>query len=262
MSKKCCICATVKNCGKYLDFIFLNINCISKIFDDYRVIMYYDASTDNTLQKLIQYKNANPKFTYYENTNQMYICRTHNIAKGRNYCIQTIKNSYPDYEYFIMMDCDEVCATPIKINILSEYLLRNDWDSLSFNRINYYDIWALSFGPFAFSCWHFNINVKTQWGNIGNLLNNMSPEQLFQCYSAFNGFAIYRTNKFINCYYDGKIRLDIIPTKLLEHNIKLCGKIQHFKRFPNEDCEHRHFHYQAILTNGARIRISPKILFF
>ena len=108
MANKCCICATVKNCGKYLKFIFLNIDCISKLFDDYRIIMYYDVSTDDTLHILRQYKNVNPKFILYENKNKMSIYRTHNIAKGRNYCIQTIKRYYFDYEYFIMMDCDEV----------------------------------------------------------------------------------------------------------------------------------------------------------
>ena len=259
MSNKCCICATVKNCGEYLNSIFLNIDCISKLFDDYRVIMYYDVSTDNTLHILQQYKNVNPKFTFYENKNKMSIYRTHNIAKGRNYCIQTINRHYSDYEYFIMIDCDYVCSTPIKIEVLSEYLVRNDWDSLSFNRIYYYDLWALSFGPYAFSCWQFNININTQWGNISNVLDALPDNCLLPCYSAFNGFAIYKTSKFINCYYDGRVRTDIIPKKLLDRNVQVCGKIQYFGR--TSDCEHRHFHYQAGIKNGARIRISPKILF-
>ena len=52
---KCCICGTVKNCGPYLEKVFKNIETIGKIFDDYRVIMAYDNSTDNSLKILQDY---------------------------------------------------------------------------------------------------------------------------------------------------------------------------------------------------------------
>jgi hypothetical protein len=38
--------------------------------------------------------------------------------------------------------------------------------------------------------------------------------------SAFNGIAIYRTEKFIDCTYDGRFRLDYIPKKLIDKKIK------------------------------------------
>ena len=49
---KCCICGTVKNCAPYLEKVFKNIVTIGKIFDDYKIIMSYDNSDDNTLQIL------------------------------------------------------------------------------------------------------------------------------------------------------------------------------------------------------------------
>ena len=52
---KCCICGTVKNCGPFLEKVFKNIETIGKIFDDYRVIMAYDNSTDNSLKILQDY---------------------------------------------------------------------------------------------------------------------------------------------------------------------------------------------------------------
>ena len=52
---KCCICGTVKNCGPFLEKVFKNIETIGKIFDDYRVIMAYDNSTDNSLKILQEY---------------------------------------------------------------------------------------------------------------------------------------------------------------------------------------------------------------
>ena len=57
--KKCCICGPVKNCGAYLDRIFSNIEKIGELFDDYVIIMYYDKSNDNTLQKIVDYGKTN-----------------------------------------------------------------------------------------------------------------------------------------------------------------------------------------------------------
>ena len=36
-------------------------------------------------------------------------------------------------------------------------------------------------------------------------LNNLDKNELLECYSAFNGFAIYRKDKFINCDYNNNV---------------------------------------------------------
>ena len=116
---KCCICGTVKNCETHLDKIFLNMKIVGALFETYQIILYYDHSTDNTLNKLKSYKSQNPDhFQYYVNHEPLSPFRTYNIAKGRNACLSTIKEKYSDYEYFIMMDCDEVCSGNIKQQLL------------------------------------------------------------------------------------------------------------------------------------------------
>jgi len=45
---KCCICGTVRDCGMYLDNIFGIMEKIATLFEDYRIILYYDKSNDNT----------------------------------------------------------------------------------------------------------------------------------------------------------------------------------------------------------------------
>jgi hypothetical protein len=52
----CCICGPVKNCAPYLNKVFENIEKIGSIFDDYKIVLYYDRSTDNTLNMLIEYQ--------------------------------------------------------------------------------------------------------------------------------------------------------------------------------------------------------------
>ena len=256
----CCICGTVKNCGSYLDKIFNNMEKIGTLFEEYVIIIYYDKSDDNTLQKLQQYQKLNNKLKFHVNKDKTSPYRTHNISKGRNYCLQEIRNHYKKYEYFMMMDCDDRCAYDINIRLLNEYLKRTDWDSLSFNHpAGYYDLWALSKRPFIFSCHHFN-NANLWREYIDRLLAKCKKSDLISCFSAFNGCAIYRTPKFINCYYDGRYRNDYIPKNLLYENIKVAGNINNKQN--KEDCEHRHFHFQAVLKNNARIRISPLCLFY
>jgi len=48
----CCICGPVKNCGPYLQKVLDNMEKIGSIFDDYQIIIYYDKSSDNTLNIL------------------------------------------------------------------------------------------------------------------------------------------------------------------------------------------------------------------
>ena len=255
---KCCICGTIRNCAPYLDKIFQNMELIGSLFEDYVIILYYDESYDDTLEKLKNYQKENNKLYFYVNKSPLLEYRTYRLALGRNYCINTIKERFADFPYFIMMDCDDICARDIKVKLLNNYLHRNDWDALTFNHpIGYYDTWALSKRPFVLSCHHFADPGQGQ-RLINKIIKHTSQYKLIKCLSAFNGFAIYRTEKFINCYYDGRLRIDYIPQNLLKENFKYSGGLISDSK---EDCEHRHFHIQAILQNNARIRISPRCLF-
>ena len=74
-------------------------------------------------------------------------------------------------------------------------------------------------------------------------------------------------------YYDGRVRLDIIPKANLEAHKNVTKSRLVYKQYfkPDgtinvdgryEDCEHRAFHIQARQNSGARIMISPEILFY
>ena len=258
---KCCICGTVKNCGPYLEKVFENIETIGKIFDDYKIIIAYDMSSDNSLDILHKYELTHPdKFILHVETEPLSQYRTHNIARARNKCLDIIRSQFSDYEYFIMIDCDDVCSEPVKLEYILYYLTINtEWDSLSFNKEPYYDTWALSKYPYVFSNMHFK-NPEGYGTFIENIIKNTPKGTLIPCLSAFNGFAIYRTNKFINYFYDPKPRLDLIPKQLIEKNIQLSGPMYLKGKGAIVDCEHRSFHLMAV-NNGARIRIAPEVIF-
>jgi hypothetical protein len=273
----CCICGPVKNCGPYLPKILENMAKIGTIFDDYQIIIYYDKSNDNTLEILKNFQLKNSKMFFYVNQNPVSRFRTHNIANARNVCLDYVKQNREKYPFFIMMDCDDVNCKDVNIDILKKYLYRDEWDGLSFNTSpKYYDIWGLSIYPFCFSYNHFENNVQF-YNIIQNFIDTLlkkadSENTLVNCISSFNGFSLYRTSKFLNTYYDGRVRLDIIPkTNLEAHKTATKSRLvfkQYFKPDGTinvdgkyEDCEHRAFHIQARQNSGARIMISPEILF-
>jgi len=260
---KCCICGTVKNCGQYLNKVFKNIELIGALFEDYNIIIYYDKSDDDTLNILKKYKNINPKLIFYVNLSPLSQFRTHNISKGRNICLEYIRNFYKDYEMFIMMDLDDVSCKELNIEILQHYLNINDWDSLSFNTSpTYYDLWALSIYPYylnGFAFENHDIILTLLAKHITKKLSNLTSGELLQCASAFNGFSIYRTNKFIDCNYDGSMRLDLLPfINIFKNNNYINCKFNYKKE---EDCEHRAFHFESIKKHNSRIMISSDIIF-
>lgn len=268
----CCICGPVKNCGKYLKKVFQNIEKIGELFDDYEIILFYDKSSDKTLDILKEYQAINPKLTFYVNQKNISKFRTHRIAYARNFCLNYVKKNKEKYPFFIMMDMDDPNSKKLNISVLEEYLHRDDWDALSFNTSpKYYDIWGLSIYPYCFSYNHFENNIQNYdviQKYVMDKLNALKEGELLQCISAFNGFSIYRTNKFIDVSYDANVRIGLYPKHMIVAHSKAVKSPIIFKDYIYddvngffEDCEHRLFHYLAAKNNNAKIRISPKILF-
>ena len=273
----CCICGPVKNCGPYLSKVLDNMEKIGSLFDDYTILIYYDKSNDNTLDILKNYQKKNSKMIFYVNKNQVSPFRTHNIANARNFCLNYIRDNKDKFPFFIMMDCDDVNCKEVNIDILKKYLYSNSWDGLSFNTLpKYYDIWGISIYPFCFSYNHFENNDK-YYNIIQTYVDNLLKEakkynKLVECISSFNGFSIYRTFKFLNTSYDGRVRLDIVPKQNIDAHKNITKSKLVFKKYfkPDgklnvdgryEDCEHRAFHIQARQNSGAKIMISPDNLF-
>lgn len=278
---KCICCIPCRNVEKYLPSIFINIQKIKTVFNKLNVCFFYDISNDNTLNILNKFKDDNNYVEILVNNDELLKYRTHRIANARNNLIKYIKKYHADSDYFIMMDSDEVCTYPINTNNLKYHITLDTWDALSFNRVGLpkghenYDIWALLYEPFIHHCHSYNgdlsIVFKMRY-DITNKLNSLKKGDLFECYSAFNGFAIYKTAKFLNCEYDGETQKyfsDEKIKKMLEffkEKYKLNMKIN-YEYVDNSHgggrqiCEHIGFHIQAIRENNARIRISGERIF-
>jgi len=264
----------------------------SKLFGKITVVAFYDHSSDKSHSIMEKFKNQYSTSTCIEMviiinksgaSRQMRMDfggatrildknRTARIAVARNGILTYIRAQRASgvyNKYFIMMDSNEyACVGQINIETLRSALNRSDeWDSISFDReAGYYDYWALSFDPYIYSFYHVEdrnetlsnmvASFATKLKNAKNAVDNHQQQQqydLIPVYSSYNGFAIYKTDAFLNCSYSSEININLFPKQLLPSKI--------LKNFKN-DCEHRKFHLEAIKKNNARIVVSPFSIFY
>ena len=270
------ICGCVKNCAKYLNKILDNMETIGKLFKNYKIIIAFDKSSDKSFEILNSRKKNNNKIIVLENSNKLSKFRTQNICNARNLILDKIRNNFKSWKYFIMMDCDNVCEKKININTFNEVMsTTNVWDCVSFITEPYNDCWALSFDPYIYSCWHWGDSPdECRWYNNNVLRKHLlseikkSKNNYISCLSSFNGFAVYKTNKFINCNYEWNFNkvLSYLPKDILDKSYKLLKKIpdrkwNHMGLKREEDCEHRYFHIDGIKKNNTKNMIYIKKLF-
>ena len=233
-----------------LPYVFKNIEIIQTLFQEkIQIIVAYDESPDCSLGFLIS-KLSEFDIHVLKNVNRMSNSRVENIVNARNKILEHIRKNFTETKYLIMMDSNEyACVGDISLDILKEVLKREkEWDAVSFDReAGYYDYGALYFDPLIYSFSHTINYQKT----IEKILENakQTPNEFISVFSAFNGFAIYKWSVFQDCKYSSTIDISLF--------LKGLSKISNF----SGDCEHRHFHLQAIRDKNAKIQIYPKFLF-
>jgi hypothetical protein len=162
--ENCVIGLPVYNAAQYISHAIKNIELLEKCFKNIKIIFVYDKSKDNTINLLKNYVKNKQNVTIYINEVERISNRTINIARARNKILEFIysSNNNKDYKYFIMLDCNYNNYKTIDVEILKKYLLREDWDCLTFNQDYYYDIWALSITPYYLSCWAWSCGHKVK----------------------------------------------------------------------------------------------------
>jgi hypothetical protein len=264
------------------------MEAIRHIFHRMVINVVYDISEDNSYQILTDFNKKNENKPMIEkipvniviNTAKRNInSKSENIARCRNMLLDMMRKSYSHYDYFIMMDTNDYsCIGQINVQLMHDIMHpdieenqpENDisnYDAITFDReAGYYDWWALSFDPYIYSFYHisnsFKVNdkMKTMFTNILHHYRIQRRNKVIPVYSAFNGFGIYKTKKFLNCSYSSDIHPDLFPKHII-HNLLYITKSNIYSHF-KDDCEHRKFHLEAIRKNNAKIGVSTKYMFF
>ncbi len=253
----------VYNCAPYLDAVFENIVQILGMYRDYDIVIGIDEGTDNSLEILRKWQQRLPRLHILEGKKTSTL-RTENLAIARNRVLDKLRELYPRtfFSHFIIMDCDDVCATPIRLDILQDVLrAERQWDAVSFPCKNsYYDIWALSVKPFMISFLHFPDEHRANSTMRVDIHQRLQKGDWIPCHSAFGGFAIYRVD-FLNYHYDWQLHKNLAFLTLDEIAANEQAMDQEIAMKNNMDCEHRYFHFQAVFEGKARMYIYPYNLF-
>ena len=259
------IAGCVKNCEVYISHVFENIKLISENFDVVKIICSFDNSDDKTLLELCKQKKIFKNLEIIINKEPVSIHRTVNISNARNRILNFIEKAELNADYLIMMDFDDVSSKKINVEVLKNaFIVKNEWDILTFMNEKYYDFWALSFNDYIFSCWHNN-NPRYIIKCMNELLyKEINGKQLLECYSSFNGFGIYNINKIKDIRYESINSISYYNKHFLK-NIKIIeDKTKTKYNLNNEqilDCEHRLYQITCKLKNNSKNMIFNEYLF-
>ena len=231
----CCLCLCVYNNEFGLPYVLNNILKIQQVFNELKILVFYDVSNDKSLEILNKFNETHNNMEIIINNKKKSDSRVENIAFARNNLLQTIKNKYDVYKYFIMMDSNEYsCIGDVDITVL-EYVLNreNEWDAISFDReAGYYDLWALSLEPYIYSYRHFQelneMSIFMSTKNISiNFKNDIDTEQ-FELLCKH----LIKLGEFLK---NGKnVKLDNVGLSSIERNVNnirknLNEKLEYYK---------------------------------
>jgi hypothetical protein len=230
---------------------------IGSLFYEYKIFIYENDSSDNTVLQLQQFKDLNDNFDFVHEIgiNEQYQnVRTNVLAHGRNLLFDKVD---PSYDYMIKIDLDGLLVgfNPKSIYEVFNYNV-NDWDVMTANCTGrYYDIWALRVSedvwkqdvhgliwdkPINHDCWYHQNHMppREYIKTYQRIIPVNSP--LIETDSSFGGLAIYKRSKLENCMYCGAVYND-------------------WGNFLHPHCEHVSFN-NGIKKNGGRIFICPSLL--
>jgi hypothetical protein len=190
-----CILGACRNCEPFLPAIFENFNSISSWFKKTKIILYENESTDGTKKLLSEWMASSKldiRLIQETNLGKNYPIRTERIAYIRNLLIDAVPR---DFNYFFMVDLDDVFSPKVKKESFESCFRYTGWDVMTAYSVKYgyYDAWALRIpGLLEEDCWNIifayhekGINIKDDFlANINSFMTSL--KEPFPVSSAFN----------------------------------------------------------------------------
>lgn len=236
-----------RNCAEKLVATINVLKQIGTLFSDYRIVVFENDSTDQTLNILNEAAGRDLRLMVLtdKNVDAKLPERTERLAHARNTLTRFVLDHYGNFDYLSWADMDGIVDNTFSIEgFLTNFGITEVWDAV-FPVTNsfYYDIWALRHKTLCADDYHEAIkNCDASLGNelivtyhaflrqtrLQNLPNWLRVD------SAFGGMAIYKMETVGQASYLG-----------FEHG--------------NPICEHVPFNLK--LTNlGKRLYINPEFV--
>ena len=231
IEKKVLFVGLARDCSNYLLWTLENIENISTLFSTSYFLFLENDSIDQTKHILNTWCNdrKNARVVNLDGFSMLYKERTIRLAAVRNTYIEIIKSDFYDFDYIIILDCDEINSELMEIESVAKsihFLESNDKVAGIFANINgtYGDLWAFRHSqlcprdPLEEVC---DLVLRERLSDIdaikqinawsGISFDHNSPP--IKVDSAFGWFGIYRCKSLIknSALYIGS-KKKIIPT--------------------------------------------------
>ncbi|MEI8365280.1 MAG: glycosyltransferase [Parachlamydiaceae bacterium] len=211
-SKKIIIVGVCQNVAKAVPTTIRNAEALGSRFADYAVVIYENNSTDRTVSLLNTWAQANPHVTFVTEKLQSFQlpkARTEKISRARNIALSLIRNpKFNDFEYTLMVDLDFTHDWPIE-ELMETLQKPVDWDCVAANGIAgkvYYDRYAFRNSEYPFGP---ELLMASWWRDLNKTWFGFNGEEWISVYSAFGGFAIYKTATITQFSYSGTVTADL-----------------------------------------------------
>lgn len=232
-----------RNCGARLPETLQKIAELGQLFASYRVLVFENDSTDDTLAVLEDFATRLPiRILSEKGLDRVMPQRTARLAYARNQLMDTALASDPE-DYLVMCDMDGILDrhTPETASFLRAFENASAWDAVfPVNKGPYYDIWALRHPVVFPHDYHrrgveldaaFGQDLAVHFAASHMQVDLRAMKGLLRVDSAFGGMGIYRTQSLNGARYIG-----------MENG--------------QEVCEHVAFH-QTMASRGGRLYIHP-----
>jgi glycosyltransferase involved in cell wall biosynthesis len=225
---------TVSNVAKTIEKELKTVVKALRSFDKIEIFLVESDSTDNTVEilKYIQQKNKNFTFVTKGHLSSRYPNRIARIAYCRNIYVQFIKENFEknQWQYVAVADLDGMNKKLTSNAIDTCFETDIKWDGIMANqKYGYYDIYALrALNWVETDCFselqklkNISPNPNVSQNSIVNFLTNFNhfdhlreiaifskmkiiarKSPPIKVESAFGGFAIYKSNVFLNSDYE------------------------------------------------------------
>ncbi len=217
---KILICGVCKNVAHTLPSVMKTMTLCGEAYDDYRIIIYENNSSDDTKKLLKEWKMNNPKVILFsENLNLIdlkshcpsgIIHREEILAMARNQVLnEAMKKEYNDFDFLLMTDMDFISPWDVSAVVATTSRNEIEWDGVFANGIVgdgiFYDRYAYRspkqpIGPECLGDWWWkeprslSLSIDAEWEPV---------------YSAFNGLAIYKRDSLTGASYSGTVNREV-----------------------------------------------------
>lgn len=230
------ICGVCRNVESRLEKTKSIMESIGNLFEDYRILVYENNSTDKTPQILLSWANNNLKVKvtvdHLSATDcaQIFI-HTHadgsffvpeQIARARNIILDmALCKDYEEFPYLIWMDMDFVLE-PNLDGFIDTFYSNENWDAVFAYGV---DPQNMFWDWYAFRDKNYPIGSELlgmYWWYMPKQLSLCPGDAWYPVYSAFGGCGIYKKSSINNCRYSAIVTQDLEThaKQLIENGIQ------------------------------------------